>query len=80
MQPDQPPPAPNRWVVTYAQLTADLVGPVLLGLLLDWQFGWLPWGTVTGLILGLAISMYHLALLARRLDRPEPPDRGRGPT
>lgn len=33
---------------------------MLLGLYVDYRFGFSPWGVIAGAALGLAIALYHL--------------------
>ena len=66
----------SRRIYFGLQLAADLVGPTVIGVLLDWQFGWLPWATVAGVLIGFFISTYHAVLMARRLGRDDRPEDG----
>jgi len=52
-----------------SQIGFEFVGPMLIGLFLDFQFGWLPWGTVAGALLGLVVGMVHLFSLTFRDSR-----------
>jgi hypothetical protein len=59
-----------------AQVGVEMVAPMLLGLLLDWWLGWMPWATVIGLGLGSVGGMVHLVLMVRQHDaekRRRPP-------
>ena len=58
-------PPIQGWVFA-SQITSSLVGPVLIGLLLDWQLGWRPWGTLAGIGLGLLCMLTVLIVLQRR--------------
>lgn len=73
MSGDNGPSKGSRRAYLGSQLAADLIGPTVIGVVLDWQFGWKPWGTLAGLGLGLMALTYHLILLARELGRDEPP-------
>lgn len=59
-------------------LGAELVAPILLGafvgVFLDRRFGYTPWLTVGGSILGVISGMY--AFLRRVLPRRPPPEDG----
>ena len=59
------PPPIQGWVFA-SQITSSLVGPVLLGVLLDWQLGWRPWGTLAGIGVGLLGTLSVLIHLQRR--------------
>jgi F0F1-type ATP synthase assembly protein I len=60
-----------RFYLALAQVGTEMVGPMLLGLLLDYAFGWLPWATVIGLIVGAIGSMTHMITMLQRRDREE---------
>jgi F0F1-type ATP synthase assembly protein I len=60
---DQPPAPP--WV-NAAQAGSALVAPVLLGVILDWQFDWKPWATLIGIAVGLIGSVSILIQAAKR--------------
>lgn len=58
-----------------AQVSLEMVVPIVLGLLLD---GWLncgPWGVVAGAVLGLVGGFAHLIHLLNRLDQKDSTDR-----
>lgn len=53
-----------------AQVGLEMVVPVGIGLWLDYQMDWGPWGIVTGAILGLLVGVFHLyALLNQPIDK-----------
>ena len=54
-----------------AQIGLEMVAPIVLGLFLDAQFGWAPWGVVTGAVLGLVGGFSHLVLLLNRFDEKD---------
>ena len=60
----------SQWAVA-AQASSSLLGPVGLGLLLDTQFGWSPWATVTGVIVGFVGCLTLLIRMAKRGDKPD---------
>ena len=47
------------------QVGIEMVAPIVLGLVLDHAFGWLPWATVIGAVLGLVGGIAHLFALAK---------------
>ena len=40
-------------MMALSQIGFEMVGPIILGLVLDNQFGWSPWGVACGAVLGL---------------------------
>jgi F0F1-type ATP synthase assembly protein I len=52
-----------------AQVGLEMVAPIVIGLILDNNLGWKPWGVVGGAVLGLVGGLAHLVLLANRLDK-----------
>ena len=54
----------------FSQLTAEVVGPPLLGLGLDYWLGCLPWLTVVGSVLGVVGMFAHMVLLSNRPAAP----------
>ena len=63
---DQP---PNQGWAIASQVSSSLIGPVILGVVLDSQLGWTPWATIIGIVLGLAGCMTLLIRLANRRER-----------
>jgi F0F1-type ATP synthase assembly protein I len=49
----------------YSQIGLEMVAPIVLGLYLDEQLGWSPWGVVAGAVLGLVGGLTHLVVLTR---------------
>ena len=45
---------------------SSLVAPVILGVLLDINFGWTPWATFVGLALGIISCLGILVISANR--------------
>lgn len=78
MPSDPPPPAPFRRAVVMTQVGMDLLAPTIVGLVVDWQSGTAPWGTIIGLLVGLALCLYHLAWIAKRLKNPDQNGPGQG--
>jgi hypothetical protein len=72
------PPNPSEfgYYVTLAQVGLEMVAPLLLGIWLDYSFGWRPWATLAGVLFGFVGGLVHLILLGNRgdaTDRSEPP-------
>lgn len=55
----------GRYMVL-AQLGTEMVAPIVVGLLLDYQFETLPWLTVTGAVSGFVLGMVHLIYVVSR--------------
>ena len=49
-----------------AQAGLEMVAPLLLGLGVDYYFGWLPWATVTGIVVGFVGGFIHLIMMINR--------------
>ena len=67
-----PAPEPHErrlWAVAMSASTT-LTGPVLLGLVIDYFAGTLPWCTVGGVFVGMAALFVQLA----RLSQPKGPN------
>lgn len=78
-----PPGVPNpREVARYyalAQVGLEMVAPIALGVWLDGRYGWSPWATVIGTVLGLVGGFAHLLLLLKRFDDRDRASRNQGP-
>lgn len=55
-----------------AQVGVEMVLPVVLGIWLDAEFGWFPWGVVVGAILGLTVGVLHLVAFLQRFEKKTP--------
>ena len=51
-----------------AQVGMEMVVPVVLGVILDLNLGWTPWGIVAGALLGLVGGLAHMLVLVKRLS------------
>lgn len=69
------PPDPKKlaFYFSLAQIGLEMVVPLVIGLFLDHQLGWMPWGTVVGAVFGLVAGMAHLVsmLNQKNQDRDE---------
>jgi len=63
--------------VTLSYVGLEMVAPVLLGLYLDHQFDWMPWGTIGGAVFGLVGGMMHLIAILNRPKDSGPSQRPR---
>jgi F0F1-type ATP synthase assembly protein I len=68
MEGDKPRGAAPAWMLA-ATAGSSLIGTVVAGLLLDVQFGWAPWGTLAGLVIGLVSCVSVLLKAAKRSQR-----------
>lgn len=63
-----------------AQTGVEMVVPVAVGMWLDGRFGWSPWGTAVGAVVGFAGGLTHMVLMLRRDEERRPPEPPRGAT
>jgi F0F1-type ATP synthase assembly protein I len=63
-----------------AQTGLELVAPVGVGVLLDNYFGWSPWATATGAIVGLVGGLTHMIIVLRRIESRRAADSPRDAT
>lgn len=52
-----------------AQVGTEMVVPAVLGLILDLNLGWTPWGLVVGVVLGLVGGFYHMLAILKQLKQ-----------
>ena len=67
---DRPDPEQRRLLAVAYSASSTLTGPVLLGLLIDWLAGTMPWVTVGGVLVGM-VGLF--VLLIRFAQPKEPP-------
>ena len=60
-------------LMALSQIGLELVAPVVLGVVLDNQFGWTPWGVIVGAILGLVGGFAHLISMLQSFQDKNPP-------
>jgi F0F1-type ATP synthase assembly protein I len=65
-----PDPKNRRLLAVAYSASSVLTGPALLGLLIDWLAGTMPWCTVAGVLIGMA-GLF--VLLIRFAQSKEPP-------
>jgi F0F1-type ATP synthase assembly protein I len=51
-----------------AQVGMEMVAPMVIGVLLDSYFGWTPWATVTGFVIGFVGGFIHLLVMLKRFE------------
>ena len=64
-------------LMALGQVGFEMVVPIGLGVYLDNQFGWAPWGVVTGTVLGLVGGLAHLVLMLKRFENQDPSQQDR---
>jgi len=64
MPPGPPDPKKLAFYWSLGQIGLEMVAPLVLGLFLDHQLGWMPWGTVAGAVFGLVAGLAHLIALS----------------
>lgn len=57
---------------------SEMASFTILGLLLDYALGSMPWATIGLTLVGLAVAFYHLVKMSQALaaKKPEPPASG----
>jgi F0F1-type ATP synthase assembly protein I len=74
-----PPPSEQfRSLGRIYQLVSEFVAPIGLGLVVDWQFGTRPWGTLVGTLVGLLLGGFGVARIIRQMDAADRKP-GKGP-
>jgi hypothetical protein len=59
-----------------AQTGVEMAAPVALGMVLDSYWGWSPWATAAGAVIGLIGGLTHMLIMLGRAEdrqRHEPP-------
>ncbi|HEX3149698.1 MAG TPA: hypothetical protein VHR66_16605 [Gemmataceae bacterium] len=64
-----PDPQQRRMLALAYSASSTLTGPAILGLLIDWAAGTMPWFTVGGVLVG----MVGLFVLLIRFSQPKEP-------
>jgi hypothetical protein len=59
------------WASRVTTLGLTFALPPLVGYAIDRQAGTIPWGTLVGAVLGMAVGLVRLVDLAKRASRPE---------
>jgi len=54
-----------------AQVGMEMVAPIVLGVFLDSQFGWRPWGVIAGAVFGLVGGLSHLVVMLNRFNKQD---------
>lgn len=51
-----------------AQVGLEMVAPIVIGVVVDVNYGWAPWGIVAGAVLGLVGGLAHMVAILKRLN------------
>ncbi len=65
----EPPSTGSKLSVGLMAMGSELAGFTILGLLLDYALGTLPWLTAGLTLLGFLVVFYHMVLISRALSR-----------
>jgi F0F1-type ATP synthase assembly protein I len=57
----------------YSQIGLEMVGPIVLGLVIDHYAGTRPWGVVIGVVIGFVGGLAHLIRVTNQPDPPKSP-------
>lgn len=78
--PADPPSSGRRLPLNFAIAGSEMASFTVLGLLLDFGLGTMPWFTIVLTLAGLALAFFHLVKMSQALagKKAEPPD-GRSP-
>ena len=58
------------------RLVSEFTVPIVGGLIVDWQFRVMPWGTVIGTAMGLFLGIVRIRSILKQLERQDRKDRG----
>jgi F0F1-type ATP synthase assembly protein I len=75
MPKNTPNPRNESFYFALAQVGLEMVAPMVIGILLDRQFGWTPWATVSGFAFGFVGGFLHLLVMLKQHNTPprQPP-------
>lgn len=67
---------PRRYglYLALSQAGFEMIAPLGLGLFLDRMLGWTPWLTIIGAIGGFVGGLFHMIILAQRLNNSDRPN------
>jgi F0F1-type ATP synthase assembly protein I len=54
-----------------AQVGMEMVAPIAVGMAADYYLDSTPWGVAAGAVLGLVGGLWHLIVLAKRIDEAD---------
>ncbi len=55
--------------VALGQVGMEMFVPICIGAVLDYYFGWNPWGVIVGTVLGFSGGLIHLIHMVQQLDK-----------
>lgn len=67
---DSPPPPRPKMTTGLMVMGSELSGFTILGLVIDFASGTMPWFTVALTLLGFVFVFFHLLKFAKSLNRP----------
>ncbi len=76
MRQEAPKPGEMGFYFGLAEVGLEMVAPLVLGVFLDYQYGWKPWATIGGFVLGMVGGFFHLLVM---LQKHEAQNRGKPP-
>jgi F0F1-type ATP synthase assembly protein I len=83
VMPDSRPRPPDaremRYYFSLAQVGLEMVVPLILGLVMDYYAGTIPWFAISGLVLGFVGGITHLVVLGNKHDAATRDQRGSKP-
>ena len=75
--PADPPSSGKRLPIGLMVAGSEMASFTLLGLLVDYGLGTMPWFTIGLTLLGLAVAFFHLVKMSQALAGKKPPTGGR---
>ncbi|MBL8799314.1 MAG: AtpZ/AtpI family protein [Planctomycetia bacterium] len=55
-------------LVALAQVGAEMVVPIVVGVAVDHYWGWSPWGAIIGTVVGFGGGLLHLLAMLKRFE------------
>jgi F0F1-type ATP synthase assembly protein I len=68
----EPPSSESRPLVGLMVMGSEMAGFTILGLLLDFALGTIPWLTVAFTVFGFGVVFFHLMRMAKALSGKKP--------
>ena len=59
-----------RGLALISTAVGEMVVPILIGVWVDREFEWAPWGLTVGAVVGIVGGLAHLVLISRRAGPP----------
>ncbi len=77
--PADPPSSGRRLPLSFAVAGSEMASFTILGLLVDFGLGTMPWFTIALTLAGLGLAFFHLVKMSQALGKKSPPPHGRAP-